>query len=52
MRRQGIDRRAALHVFLPQRQGSQNMLDVIVRTAAEPDAVAHIVQSEVQAVDK
>ena len=52
MRRQGIDQQAAPQVFLPHRQGSQNMMDVIVRTAVEPAAVAHIVQGEVQAVDK
>ena len=52
MRRQGIDQQAAPQVFLPQRQGLEDMMDVIVRTAVEPAAVAHIVQGEVQAVDK
>jgi predicted permease len=52
MRRQGIDQQAAPQVFLPHRQGSQDMMDVIVRTAVEPAAIAHTVQGEVQAVDK
>jgi ABC-type antimicrobial peptide transport system permease subunit len=52
MRRQGIDQQATPQVFLPHRQGSQDMMDVIVRTAVEPVAVAHTVQDEIQAVDK
>jgi predicted permease len=52
MRRQGIDQPVAPQVFRPHRQGSDNMLDVIVRTSAEPAALANIVQSEIQAVDR
>jgi predicted permease len=52
MRRQGIDQPVAPQVFRPHRQGSDNMLDVIVRTSADPAAMANIVQSEIQAVDR
>jgi putative ABC transport system permease protein len=52
MRRQGIDRQPAPQVFLPRRQGSEDMMDVIVRTAMEPAAMANTVQRELQAVDK
>jgi predicted permease len=36
MRRQGIDRQIAPQVFRPHRQGSDDMLDIIVRTNLEP----------------
>jgi putative ABC transport system permease protein len=52
MRRQGIDQPAAPQVFLPHRQGSEDMLDVIVRTAMEPAAMANVVQREIQGVDR
>ena len=51
-RRQGIDQPVAPQVFLPNRQGSDNMMDVIVRTGTEPAAMANTVQKEIQAVDK
>jgi predicted permease len=51
-RRHGIDRAVAPQVFLPHRQGSENMMDVIVRTAAEPAAMANAVRREIQAVDR
>jgi putative ABC transport system permease protein len=52
MRRQGVDQPAAPQVFLPNRQGPDDMMDVIVRTDVEPAAMANIVQSEIQKVDK
>jgi predicted permease len=52
MRRQGIDQQVAPQAFLPHRQGSDNMLDLIVRTSTEPAALANIVQSEIQALDR
>ena len=52
MRRQGIDQAAAPQVFLPHRQGSEDMMDVIVRTAVEPAEIASVVQRELQAIDK
>jgi ABC-type antimicrobial peptide transport system permease subunit len=52
MRRQGIDQRAAPQAFLPHRQGSEDMMDVIVRTGLEPEAMAKTVQREIQAIDK
>lgn len=52
MLRGGIDRPAAPQVFLPHRQGAEDMMDVIVRTAVEPAAMAHAVQREIQDIDK
>jgi len=52
MRRQGIDRQIAPQVFRPHRQGSDNMLDIIVRTSSEPMALASVIQKQIQAVDK
>jgi predicted permease len=52
MRRQGIDRQVAPQAFLPHRQGSEDMMDIIVRTNSEPAAMAREVQHVVQAVDK
>jgi predicted permease len=52
MRRQGIDRPAAPQVFLPHRQGSEDMLDVIVRTSLDPATMSNLVQREIQAIDK
>jgi ABC-type antimicrobial peptide transport system permease subunit len=52
MRRQGIDREIAPQVFMPHRQGSDDMLDILVRTNSDPAAMAASVQKEVQAVDK
>ncbi len=52
MRRQGIDRQIAPQVFRPHRQGSENMMDIIVRTNSEPAAMASVIQKQIQAVDK
>ena len=52
MRRQGIDQEAAPQAFLPHWQGSEDMMDVIVRTGLDPAAMANNVQREIQALDK
>ena len=52
MRRQGIDQMAAPQVFLPNRQQTEDMMDVIVRTRLDPSAMANTVQRELQAFDK
>jgi predicted permease len=52
MRRQGIERPIAPQVFLPHRQGEENMMDVIVRTSAEPQRMAALVRDAIQALDK
>ena len=52
VRRQGIDQPVAPQVFLPHRQGSEDMLDVIVRTGLDPGVMANIVQKEIQSLDK
>jgi ABC-type antimicrobial peptide transport system permease subunit len=52
MHRQGLERRVAPQVFRPHAQDSLNMLDVIVRTSADPQAIAAAVHSEIQSMDK
>lgn len=52
MRRQGIENPIAPQVFLPHRQGEDNMMDVIVRTTGDPAKVAGLVRSAIQASDK
>jgi putative ABC transport system permease protein len=52
MRRQGLDHQAAPQVFRPHRQGAEDMMDIIVRTDAEPAAMASVIQQQIQAVDK
>ncbi len=44
MRRQGIERPIAPQVFLPHRQGEDNMMDVIVRTTGDPARLAALVR--------
>jgi putative ABC transport system permease protein len=52
MRRQGMDRQVAPQVFLPRRQGGDDMMDIVVRTNLEPSVMAAIVQQQIQSVDK
>jgi predicted permease len=52
MRRQGVRQQAAPQVFLPHWQGSEDMMDVIVRTGPDSAAMADIVQREIQALDR
>ena len=52
MRRQGLDHPAAPQAFLPHRQGSEDMMDIIVRTSADPAAIASTVRTEIQSLDK
>ncbi len=52
MHRQGLDKQVVPQVFRPHAQDSENMLDIIVRTAADPGAMAAAVQSEIQSMDK
>lgn len=52
MRRQGIERPIAPQVFLPHRQGEDNMMDFIVRTTGDPAKVAGLVRTEIQELDK
>jgi ABC-type antimicrobial peptide transport system permease subunit len=52
MRRQGIDRQIAPQVFLPHRQGAENMMDIIIRTDSEPVAMASVVQQLIQGIDR
>ena len=52
MRRQGMDRIPAPQVFFPNRQQTEDMMDVIVRTSIDPVTIANTVQRELQALDK
>jgi len=52
MRRQGLEKQVAPQIFRPHAQGLDNMLDVIVRTSADPEAIGASVQSEIQSMDK
>ena len=52
MRREGLDRQIAPQAFLPHRQGAENMMDIVVRTNSEPMALAPVIQSKIQAMDK
>jgi predicted permease len=52
MRRQGIERQIAPQVFRPHRQGSEDMMDVIVRTSSEPSAMAAAIRSKIQTIDR
>jgi hypothetical protein len=52
MRRQGIESAVAPQVYLPHRQGSDNMMDLIVRTTEEPSKVAAFIRSQIPSIDK
>jgi putative ABC transport system permease protein len=52
VRRQGMDQPPAPQVFRPHRQGAEDMMDIIVRTSAEPGTVASAVRERIQGIDK
>jgi len=52
MHRQGLEKQVVPQVFRPDAQQSEDMLEVIVRTAGDPRAIAPAVQSEIQSLDK
>jgi len=52
MRRQGIDGQVAPQAFLPHRQGSENMMDVIVRASSDPAAMAPSIRKTIEAIDR
>jgi hypothetical protein len=47
-----MEKRIAPQAFLPHAQGSEDMMDVIVRTASDPLTVAASVHGELQSLDK
>jgi putative ABC transport system permease protein len=51
MHRQGLEKRVTPQVFLPDAQGSEDLMDVIVRTASDPLRMAAAVRSEIQSLD-
>jgi predicted permease len=52
MHRQGLEKPVAPQVFLPHAQATDDMMDVIVRTSADPQTMAAVVQDEIQSMDK
>jgi ABC-type antimicrobial peptide transport system permease subunit len=50
--RQGLEKQVVPQVFRPDAQQSEDMLEVIVRTAGDPRAIAASVQGEIQSLDK
>ena len=52
MHRQGLEKPVAPQAFLPHAQQTDDMMEVIVRTSADPQTMAAVVQSEIQSMDK
>ncbi len=52
MHRQGLEKQVAPQVFRPMAQETDDMLDVIVRTSADPQALTAAVRNEIQGMDK
>jgi putative ABC transport system permease protein len=52
MHRQGLGKRVTPQVFLPNAQGPENMMDVLVRTASDPRVIAATVHDAIQTMDK
>lgn len=52
MHRQGLEKQIVPQVFRPEAQWPDDMLDVIVRTTGDAAAIAPVVQSEIQSMDK
>jgi predicted permease len=52
MHRQGLEKQVVPQVFRPQAQEPDDMLEVIVRTSADPALMAELVRSEIQSIDK
>jgi predicted permease len=52
MRRQGLEREAIPQVFRPDAQGSEDMLEVIVRTVNDAAPMAEVVRREIQSIDR
>lgn len=52
MRRQGLEQEPIPQVFRPDAQDPEDMLEVLVRTAADPAPLASVVQSAIQSIDK
>jgi putative ABC transport system permease protein len=52
MHRQGLEREVVPQVFFPEAQQTENMMDIIVRTAGDPKRMATLVRDEIQSIDK
>jgi predicted permease len=52
MRRQGLEKEAIPQVFRPDAQESEDMMEVIVRTAGDPAPTAAVVRGAIQSLDK
>jgi predicted permease len=51
MRRQGLEREPIPQVFRPDEQGSEDMLEVIVRTVNDAGPMAEVVRRRIQSLD-
>jgi predicted permease len=52
MHRQGLEKRVVPQIFRPLAQDPDDMLEVIVRTSADAQAMAAAVRNEIQSLDK
>jgi predicted permease len=52
MRRQGLEREPIAQVFWPHAQRPVAAMDLVVRTSADPAALAHAVREEIRALDR
>ncbi len=51
MHRQGLEKQVAPQVFLPLAQHTANMLEILVRTSSDPQAMAAAVRGRIQSLD-
>jgi len=52
MHRQGLERPVTPQMFFPHAQNTDDMMEVIVWTSADPNAMAAVVRGEIQSMDK
>ncbi len=51
MHRQGLEKQVVPQVFLPQAQHTDDMLEILVRTSSDPQAMAAAVRGRIQSID-
>jgi putative ABC transport system permease protein len=52
IRRQGLENKPAPQIFRPQAQRPDDMMDIVVRTSADPQSIASAVRNEIQSIDR
>ncbi len=52
MHRQGLEHDVVPQVFLPLAQHTDDMMEILVRTSADPQALAPLVRSRIESIDK